>query len=107
MGRMIELEPVQKYGRRTPRFKVFQPASLEHGDDRGRVHVLDISSEGARLHGDQPPPVGSYVALVCAGFTVRGRVVWSRERRFGVEFHFPLPDLHVRHIIDYTVGAGD
>jgi hypothetical protein len=101
---MITLESAPKHARRAPRFKVFQPASIECDGNRHRAHILDLSSSGARLHCADMPSVGSYLSLTCGGFTVRGRIVWRRDQRLGVEFHFPLPDAHVRYIIEYVTS---
>lgn len=88
--------------RTAPRFKTFQPASVEWDGAKRRAHILDLSARGARLHCADPLPVGSSLALVCRDVTLRARIVWAKEQRFGVEFHFPLPDAHVRRIMDET-----
>ena len=86
--------------RRAPRFKAFQPASIEWGGAKRRAHILDLSATGARLHCADPLPVGSSLALVCREFTLCARIIWAKDQRFGVEFNFPLPDADVRCIMD-------
>lgn len=88
------------HARLAPRFKTFQPASIDCCGARRRAHVLDVSSRGARIYCADTLPVGSYLALRCCDFTLTARIVWAREQRFGVEFQFPLPDAHVRRIMD-------
>ena len=88
------------HARLAPRFKTFQPASIDCCGAKRRAHVLDVSSRGARIYCADALPVGSYLALRCCDFTLSARIVWAREQRFGVEFQFPLPDAHVRRIMD-------
>lgn len=87
------------------RFKTFQPASVEYGGARRRAHILDLSARGARLHCAEPMPVGSSLALMCSDFTLHARIVWAKEQRFGLEFQSPLPDAHVRRIMDWSADA--
>ncbi len=68
--------------------------------------MLDgILPRGADLLRADALPVGSYLALRCCDFTLSARIVWAREQRFGVEFQFPLPDAHVRRIMDADTDA--
>lgn len=90
--------------RMAPRFKVFQPAALAWGGASHRAHILDLSARGARLHCAKTPPAGTLLALHCREVTVCGRIVWSKEDRFGVEFQIPLPDGEVRRIIEGAAG---
>ena len=87
-----------------PRFKVFQPAAIDWGGTRRRAHILDLSARGARLHCAEPPPVGTQLALNCRDIVVRGRIIWSKQDRFGIEFQSPIPDVHVRRIVDGVQG---
>ena len=88
------------HARLAPRFKTFQPASVDCDGTRRRAHVLDVSSRGARLYCADALPVGSYLAIRCCDVTLSARIVWTKEQRFGVEFQFPLADAHVRRILD-------
>lgn len=92
------------HARLAPRFKTFQPASIECNGTKRRAHVLDVSSRGARLYCADALTVGSYLALKCCDFTLCARIVWAKEQRFGVEFQFPLPDAHIRRIMDPAAG---
>ena len=88
------------HARLAPRFKTFQPASIDCDGTKRRAHILDVSARGARLYCADALPVGSYLALKCCDFTLSARIVWAKEQRFGVEFQFPLPDAEVRRIMD-------
>jgi len=104
MGQSIK-DKDGEHARLVPRFKTFQPASVDWGGARHRAHILDVSARGARIYCSDALPVGSYLALRCGDVTVTARIVWAQERRFGVEFQFPLPDMHVRRIVDADAGA--
>jgi len=93
------------HARLAPRFKTFQPASIDCCGERRRAHILDVSARGARLYCADALPVGAYLALRCSDVTLTARIVWAREQRFGVEFQFPLPDAHVRRIMDAEADA--
>jgi hypothetical protein len=88
------------HARLAPRFKTFQPASIDCEGAKRRAHILDVSARGARLYCADALPVGSYLALQCCDVTLSARIVWTKEQRFGVEFQFPLPDAHMRRILD-------
>src|SRR4051794_13884266 len=89
-----------------PRYKVFQPAAIDWAGTRLRAHVLDVSARGARLHCAEPPPVGAQLALSCSDLIMRGHIVWARQGRFGIEFHSPIPEAHVRRIVEGVPAAG-
>lgn len=100
MGESMKDNDRWAHARVVPRFKTFQPASVEWGGTRRRAHILDVSARGARVHCDEPLAIGSSLALICNDFTVRGRIVWVKDQRFGVEFQGQLPDTHVRRIME-------
>lgn len=92
--------------RLAPRFKVFQLAAIDWGGTRRRAHILDVSARGARLHCADAPPVGAQLALTCRDLIVRGHIVWAKQDRFGIEFHSPIHDAHVRRIVEGLPPAG-
>jgi len=98
------LENPLSHPRAAPRYKVFEPASIECRGRRARAHILDLSAQGARLHCLEPLAIGGWVDLQCDHFRTSGRIVWGRERRFGVEFNSPLPDAYLRRVIDGDRG---
>jgi hypothetical protein len=73
-----------------PRFKLFQPTTMVNGSDQLRVHLLDLSANGARVHHAVPPARGAIVKLDCAGRMRSARVAWVAQSRFGVTFTMPL-----------------
>lgn len=73
-----------------PRLKVFQPATLHTGANPARVHVLDVSPQGALVHGLAQVAPGHLMALVCCGWTRAANVAWRTDKRFGVRFVEPL-----------------
>jgi hypothetical protein len=79
------------HARLAPRFKTFQPASIDCCGAKRRAHVLDVSSRGARIYCIDALPVGSYLALQCCDFTLTARIVWAREQRFGVNSSVRCP----------------
>lgn len=85
--------------RRAPRMKLFQPAELRRGGDARRVHVLNLSTSGALVYGDQAPELGAEVRLSCGIALGIGRVAWVSGRRFGVHFLKPLSGLVVEQVL--------
>lgn len=75
---------------RPPRAKVFQVATLMVGGADIRVHMLDVSTVGARIHGAGAFEVGAQVMLAWAGEGHLARIAWSRGGMAGVRFLFPL-----------------
>ena len=70
---------------REDRRKVLIRAGMRAGGPRMDVCIRDISSRGLLIQAAAPPPRGTYVELSCADQLIVGRVIWSKERRFGVE----------------------
>jgi len=50
------------------------------------------------LQAAAPPACGSYVEICCRGHTIVARVVWTKDRRFGV---------HTRETIDLRAILGE
>lgn len=77
--------------RRTePRLKVFQPATMHVASGEVRVHLLDVSTKGAMVHGFTEVVPGNLLALACCGWTRAANVAWMTNKRFGVRFVQPL-----------------
>jgi hypothetical protein len=86
--------------RAAPRIKIFQPAEIQWGRDAPRrVHLLNISTGGALLYGDEVPAVGSEVRLACGIPLGSARVQWIRKQRFGVAFANPLGAAQIDAIV--------
>lgn len=75
---------------RPQRLKIFQLGELRVGSRTLRVHVLDISRGGARLHCPLPTEPGSPVILRWETHFWRGVIAWSAGDKCGIRFHVPL-----------------
>lgn len=54
------------------------------------VCIRNISSRGMLLQASAPPPRGTYVEIICPFHTIVARVVWTKDRRFGVQTRLPM-----------------
>jgi hypothetical protein len=93
---------VQNYERQraSRRLKIFLPATLRHGAEEARIHLLDISRTGALAHADNPPKARDRVRIQCDALYITGTVAWVAGKRFGVMFSAPLAEAMIRAIID-------
>ena len=85
--------------RHTARHKMFGPVTLRFGRDEARGHFLDLSSSGALAHCETPPAVGAYISVSALGMEASGRVMWVRDKRFGIQFSQPLTDEAIERLI--------
>jgi len=69
---------------RESRRKVLIRAKMRAGGPRVDVCIRDVSSRGLLIQGSAAPPRGTYVEFTCADQWIVGRVVWGKDRRFGV-----------------------
>jgi hypothetical protein len=88
---------------REPRQKVVLPARMRLGGKFSDVCIRDISSRGMMLQAANPPPQGSYIEIYRAAHTIVARVVWSRERRFGI---MTQDKMHVADIVTVSAPGG-
>lgn len=89
--------------RAAPRYKLFQPTELVLEGGVARAHILNISAGGALIFASNPPAPGAVLGLQCDGQTLRARVAWNKNGRFGVAFLNPLTD----HYVSGLVAAQD
>jgi hypothetical protein len=75
---------------REHRRKVVIRAKMRVGGPQVDVCIRDISSKGLMLQTNEPPPRGTYVEVVGASQTIVGRVIWAKDRRFGVRTNDPI-----------------
>ncbi len=73
-----------------PRDKIFQPANIAVGVRSARVHMLDVSQGGVRIHSTAPLAVGERVMLSWQDQSRIARVAWSRDSKSGLRFDVPL-----------------
>ena len=76
--------------RAAAREKIFEPASLSLGTESMRVHMLDVSIGGAKLHCPAPLAIGASVVLAWAEEERVAHVAWIAGARCGLRFRIPL-----------------
>lgn len=69
---------------REPRIAVIVPARMRLGTQWVDVVIHNVSSRGLMAGCDQPPATGSYVELRRGTLVIVGRVVWAKNRFFGL-----------------------
>lgn len=74
----------QGYKPREPRQKVVLPARMRAGAGQVDICIRDVSSRGMLIQAGAPPPRGTYVEILRPGCVVTGRVVWSKQHKFGI-----------------------
>ena len=75
---------------RVPRHKVFLPAEVIGLSGTTRIHLLNLSLTGALAHGEPMAAPGSVVQLRCGTTSWLARIVWVRDKRFGMVHVVPL-----------------
>lgn len=88
---------------REPRQKVMIPARMRAGETYVDVCVRNISSRGMMLQTASPPPPGSYIEILRGAYTVVGRIVWTKERRFGIH---AADRIDINAIVNQTTRSG-
>lgn len=78
-------------GRQGERTRVLLQASLLANGRPMRIHLLDLSANGALGHAAEPPDHGEIVWLVCRGCEILSRTAWVRGSRFGLAFDKAVP----------------
>lgn len=76
---------------REPRKKVLIRARMQAGSRWADVCLLNMSSRGLLIHSFAAPPENSYIEVRRGRHVIVGRVVWSKDHRFGVCTQDPLP----------------
>jgi len=69
---------------RAPRHKVLIRARMRAGGPQMDVCIRDVSARGMLVQADYAPAPRSYVEILLDGQSIAGRVIWAKERRFGV-----------------------
>ncbi len=90
---------------REPRTRTLLRGKLRAGGPARDICIRDISSRGMLIHDPNPPRRGTYVEISSANqCMVVGRVVWSKDDRFGIVTSDPL---NVQAIIRQTASKDD
>jgi Flp pilus assembly pilin Flp len=69
---------------RAPRHKVLIRARMRAGGPQMDVCIRDVSARGMLVQADHAPAQRSYVEILLNGQSIAGRVIWAKDRRFGV-----------------------
>jgi hypothetical protein len=64
-----------------------------------RIHLLDLSANGALGHAVEPPEPGEIVWLACEGCEILSRTAWVRGSRFGLAFDTPVPSARLQKLL--------
>lgn len=86
------------------RFKIFHPGQWRHADTHLRLHLLDISTTGARAFAKAPPEVGTNIFIECGVPLGVARVSWLRGSSFGVQFRISLSLDTIDAVADTNFG---
>ena len=70
---------------RDTRRKVLIRARMHAEGPSADVCIRDVSARGLLIQASAAPPKGSYVEIVLDGHWIVGRVIWGKDRRFGVQ----------------------
>lgn len=70
--------------KRTPRRKVLIRAHMRCGGPKIPICIRDVSPRGMLLQANEPPPPGTYIEIVQDGLAVVGKIIWTKDRRFGI-----------------------
>jgi hypothetical protein len=76
--------------RTEPRMKVLLTGELSSRRGSFSCRVVDISRGGACIDADRVHEQGEDVCFRRGALQTRGKVVWSRGRRFGIRFDDPI-----------------
>lgn len=81
--------------RRSRRSQLFMTATLEVAGRTLDVKLRNLSSEGARVEGDQLPIEGTELMFRKGEIAATGRVIWSEGRQAGIGFAQKLDPVQV------------
>jgi hypothetical protein len=94
---MDESSPVQN--RRRRRANVLLTAIVESCGRTLDAKLRNLSAEGALIEADVLPPEGTEISFRRGDLAVPGKVIWTSNRRAGIQFHTPLtPESLLRHV---------
>ncbi len=72
------------YKQRETRYPVLIPARMRAAPSWTDVVIHNLSAHGALIACDNPPDRGAYVEIWRGRQTIVGRVVWKKDRFFGI-----------------------
>jgi hypothetical protein len=83
------------HNRRNKRSLVLLAAKVITAKGAVDVRLRNLSQNGALLEAERPPAVGTELLFERGETRVDGRVAWSENGRFGVEFFVPIEESEV------------
>jgi hypothetical protein len=88
--------------RTSRRFKIFRRGSwIVSGSEKPQtLHLLDISTNGARAHADNHPEAQAQIIVDCGHPIGSARVRWVAGKMFGLQFRTPLTVEQLTDIIE-------
>jgi len=85
--------------RRSRRSNLLMQATIETAGRALCVTLRNLSSEGARVHGDELPIEGADLLFRKGELAVPGRIIWQRGRQAGIKFDRKLdPGVVLNHV---------
>lgn len=75
--------------RTAERLSLFSAATVYAGRTSRPARLRDMSPQGAMVESTLVPEVGSFITIRRGGLRASGRVVWTRDNRFGLSFSCP------------------
>lgn len=85
--------------RRSRRSNLLMTATIEIAGRVLQVTLRNLSSDGARVEGDQLPVEGTQLLLRKGELAIDGRVIWARGKQAGIAFAHKLDPEQVLHHI--------
>lgn len=90
---------------RARRFKMFHLAEMRVRDARLKVHVVNLSTSGLMFRADATPRLGTVAIFDLGSAERRGRIVWRKDDRCGVQFMVPLTDAELDTLMQPSVAT--
>lgn len=81
--------------RKATRSSVGLPALIVHLSERHSAKLLNLSCGGAMIESTVSVRANDQIMLTCGMIEARGRVAWTKDGLFGIEFHSPLEEHHI------------
>ncbi len=88
-------ESTTTQNRRSRRSQLMMQATLEIAGRAVPVKLRNLSSDGARVAGDELPIEGTDLLFRKGDLAVAGRVIWSKGKQAGIEFGQKLDPVEV------------
>lgn len=90
----------ERRGQVARRFKTFWPTSLRTANEIRRVHVLNISRTGAKIHAQEPMDVNQALELAIGEEWHGALVRWRCGQTFGIAFETAISEASLHGNLD-------